>query len=481
MVLRRIRCVTDYSKPCYLCVLVSVVAIACLAIVKSSFFNKKEQYQQEHIARDQSDKVPIIITFSHSVDLAKFVSYEKKVCREKIIRALKQKNSQILQEITPFLKKKHVKDMEALWIINGLYATVDLNLIPQLRAHPYIQEVKRDITLKESKLLDVNVKNILSKNTLDILTNIEKVGEKQLWEKGIKGKNVVVASMDTGVSSDVSNLASKWRGGKNSWYDPYYEHTLPVDLLGHGTNVMNIIVGGNGENNMIGIAPGAKWIAVKIFNDKHQAYLSAIHKGFQWLLDPDSDPNTDDAPDIINNSWGFVTSPSEYIDEFRYDIQILKLSGIIVVCSAGNNGPNSSSSQSPANYPETLSVGSILKHNLIAPFSSRGPSACDGKIYPDIVAPCISGELINSCKAKKSNNLIPYLGTSFAAPCVTGAIALLIEAFPDVNIDELEHSIKDTAIDLGLLGPDNQYGYGLMDVTQTYNYLSKRTRGENKK
>ena len=90
-----------------------------------------------------------------------------------------------------------------------------------------------------------------------------------------------------------------WRGGSNSWYDPYGQHpAVPTDMSGHGTWTMGVMVGGDAGGTSLGVAPEAQWISVKIFNDQGGATATAIHLGFQWLLDPDGDPATPDAPDV---------------------------------------------------------------------------------------------------------------------------------------------------------------------------------------
>lgn len=87
------------------------------------------------------------------------------------------------------------------------------------------------------------------------------------------------------------DLAASWRSGPNSWFDPNGEHSTPYDANGHGTQTMSLMAGGDFGGTAIGVAPGAWWIAVKIFNDADVASLSVIHQGFQWLLDPGCSKN----------------------------------------------------------------------------------------------------------------------------------------------------------------------------------------------
>jgi bacillopeptidase F len=268
------------------------------------------------------------------------------------------------------------------------------------------------------------------------------------------------------------DLAPKWRGGYNSWYDPYNFTLEPYDVNGHGTNVAGVIVGGDSGGDIIGTAYGAQWIAAKIFSDTNAAQYSRIHQSLQWLLDPDGDPSTDDAPDIVNNSWGIVDGVGQCETEFLPDIQLLQQLGIIVVCSAGNAGPGSSTSLSPANYPDLLSVGSVSGSKVVSLFSSRGPSPCGSEIFPSLCAP---GSSIRTSDLTGGGVLpLSYTyasGTSIAAPHIAGAAALLLEAFPKAESSEIIGALKYSCEDLGQSGPDYDYGYGLANVSASYDYL----------
>ena len=138
----------------------------------------------------------------------------------------------------------------------------------------------------------------------------------------------------------------------------------------------------------IGVAPGAQWIAVKMFNDAGVASFSDVHLGFQWILDPDGNSTTDDTPDVVNNSWGFQIPECD--PEFQPDIDALRAAGIAVVFAAGNSGPIAQSGLSPANNSGSLAVGAVDETLRIAPDSSRGPSACDGGTFPTVVAPGVN-------------------------------------------------------------------------------------------
>jgi subtilisin family serine protease len=183
---------------------------------------------------------------------------------------------------------------------------------------------------------------------------------------------------------------------------------------------MGIMVGGETGGTAIGLAPQASWIAVKIFNDQGGSNATAIHQGYQWLLDPDGDPATADAPHVINNSWTFSYPSCDL--EFELDIASLRAAGILPVFAAGNGGPNFETSYSPANNPSAFAVGATDNNNQLYGFSSRGPSNCGGSsgVFPELVAP---GMGIRT--ADLYGLYWDATGTSMAAPHVAGGLALL--------------------------------------------------------
>jgi subtilisin family serine protease len=228
-----------------------------------------------------------------------------------------------------------------------------------------------------------------------------------------------------------------------------------------------VLVGGEAGGTAIGVAPQAKWIAAKIFRDDGASTTTGVHSAFQWILDPDSDPETADAPQVVNNSWGF-TSPGCNLT-FQIDVQNMRAAGILPVFAAGNSGPNPSTSVSPANYPESFAVGNANNSDVIANDSSRGPSACGeaSTFFPEIVAPGVSIRTTD-----RFGFYTNVSGTSVAAPHVSGALALLLSAFPDLTVEQQATALTATAADRGDPGPDNTYGAGRLDVLAAYRSLA---------
>jgi bacillopeptidase F len=225
---------------------------------------------------------------------------------------------------------------------------------------------------------------------------------------------------------------------------------------------MGLLVGGDAGGTHVGIAPDARWMAAKIFNDAGQTTESAIHRALQWVLDPDANPATDDAPDVVNNSWD-ISSEDSCNTAFQSDLDALRAADIAVVFSAGNYGPMSSSSVSPANGDNVVSVGAVDDQRQVTLFSSRGPSACDGSLFPQLVAPG-EGVLTTDLSFGGTPSYTLVAGTSFSAPHVAGAMALLRSAAPLVSVEQMEQALVSTARDVGATGPDNDAGNGIISV-----------------
>lgn len=415
---------------------------------------------------DSGADIPVIIRMTEQADLAPLGHGSKKERLPRIVKALKEKAETSQRPVRDLLRSQGAKKEQSLWIINGIAATVPPATVEMLATFPGVESVRLDEAIPAPTPVPMAV-------TGPVEWNLTAVHAPELWNLGYTGQGIVVAGMDGGVDPNHPDLAGKWRGGTNSWFDPNGEHAAPFDKDGHGTATMSVMVGGSAGGSAIGMAPDAQWIAVKIFNDAGDASYFGIHAGFQWLLDPDDNPATADAPDVVNNSWG-LNGTGGCETEFQANVQALKAAGIAVVFAAGNAGPAANTSESPANYPESFAVGAVDQNLNIASFSGRGPSACGGTstIYPELSAP---GVHIRTADLTSGglfpNSYAVYSGTSFSSPHVAGAMALLFSAFPDLSVPQLEAVLNSSATDRGTAGPDNNYGHGLLNAFAAYKAL----------
>lgn len=409
--------------------------------------------------------VSCIVHLKDEVDLAAVVADrmgapERRRAVVRALQAVAERSQRELRASLDALRSQgRVRRYIPYWVFNGLAVEADREVILGLAARPEVKVIRAD----HKRYLEEQIWSTSQQGTGTVEWNVAKIRADLVWQAlGIDGTGVVVAAMDSGVDWQHPALQTKYRG-----YDPHGLHkhfgnwycatdegyAYPGDGYGHGTHTMGTIVGGG--DPAIGVAPGARWIAVKAFNDRGQAYDSWLHAGFQWLLDPDGDPGTDDAPDVVNCSWG---SSDGYLETFRPDVQALRAAGIVPVFAAGNDGPSQSTIASPASFPESFAVGATHEDDHIAHFSSRGPSPWS-EVKPEVCAPGVDvrSSLPGGSYGQKN-------GTSMAAPHVTGLAALLLQAEPSLTVTEAEQATTSTAVGLGSPIPNNDYGWGRIDA-----------------
>ncbi len=269
------------------------------------------------------------------------------------------------------------------------------------------------------------------------------------WQRGFAGQGVTVAVVDSGVDLRTHAIAARYRAGAADWFDPYAQRAAPSDATGHGTLVAGLLVGGLVDDTPIGVAPRAMWIAARLFDDEGKGRASAVQRIYQWVLDPDGDPATPDAPDIVNNSWGLPQSAGRCDLSFARALAALQAADIHVVFAAGNDGPAPDTSMSPANNPGVLSVGALDAERSVAQRSSRGPSGCGGGAFPSLHAPGVNLPALDRIAAATGSAAVAD-GTSFAAAAVSGALAVLRSAAPQSSRAEIEtllltHTLRDAS------------------------------------
>jgi bacillopeptidase F len=420
----------------------------------------------------------VIVRFAGGIDIEAAAAAGPRLPRNVWATILRDAADNAQTPAKALLASRGIGNAKTLWLINALALQAPAEVVRELAELPGVLSVDLDATVMAPEITRSQQQNGTNAFLAGpVEWNISRIGADQLWDLGVTGAGIVVANLDTGVDVLHQDLSSNYRGGTNSWYDPNGEHATPFDSAGsasgHGTQTMSILVGGQLGGTGIGVAPEVLWIAAKIFSDAGTSQYSRIHQAYQWVLDPDGNAGTDDAADVVNNSWGLQDNVNQCLDEFRLDVQNLKAAGVSVVFSAGNGGPNASTSISPANYAESFSVGATNFNSAIASFSARGPSTCDETTYPIVTAPGFDIRAADRTLGGAFPDAYVYVdGTSYAAPHVAGAMALLRQAFPTATPANLEAALYKTARDRGVTGVDNNYGYGIVDVVAAYDWIA---------
>ncbi|WP_298432870.1 S8 family serine peptidase [Geobacter sp.] len=426
--------------------------------------------------------LPVIVRLRDGVDnsqLAASMGEERRARHRRVVSALRKKAYSAQGGVKTVLAEREKSGKARLrrsfWVFNGLALDATPETLRNLAERDDVAEIFPDRVIKMAAPVALSPAVAPSGNW-----GIDRVAVAELWDAGYRGKGAVVAFLDSGVdiATDQFNivhnpdLRSKWRGGTNSWFDPYTNSTFPYESGndGHGTSVAGVAVGGNHYGIPVGVAPEATWIAAKIFDDAGSARISAIYSSFQWILDLPAA----EAPDVVNCSWDLVGGTFD--DTFRIVISNLRSAGVPVVFAAGNSGPSFNTSLSPANYPEVTSVGATGSDDSVSDFSSRGPSAFNGSsIFPSVVAPGDNVLTTSSAPSGVDTGYVYASGTSFSAPFVAGTIALLRAAARDMNLsvsaEQVEQAIARSALDLGEAGPDNSYGNGFVDAARAARVL----------
>ena len=406
------------------------------------------------------DRLPIIVTLSDPEEVIALAERHGKKQRGALVRELRERARLSQDPLLRLLRLRGIDEVQSLWLINGLAFGATPALIEELLSLEDVIDVYLNETVEPPAVMP-------SFTHPPAGWNIRRVDAPALWSLGLRGEGQVVAVIDSGVDLTHPLVGSLWRGGNNSWFDAFGELDQPADFadatsgLGHGTAVTSVLVAGQ----ELGVAPGAQWIAARIFHPTLVTRDSLIMSALEWALDPDGNSTTDDAPQVVNGSWG-LNAQNTCRPVYRPAIQALKAAGIGVVFAAGNSGPDPATSESPANYPESYAVGASDLNDGVADFSARGPSACNLAIYPDVVAP---GVMITV--ANLGGGTTVASGTSFSTPNVAGIMALLMQAFPAASISEIEAALRGSATDLQVPGPDNVAGYGLVNALAAFNHL----------
>lgn len=327
-------------------------------------------------------------------------------------------------------------------LVNGLSARVPRSALGALAAMPDIHTV--------SPNLPVQVEGRYGEGSgVASAVYSDSVRAPKAWAAGWDGDGAGVAVVDTGI-----NASGDLAGQVAASVDLTAESD-GVDHFGHGTFVAGLIAGTGAASAgaVRGVAPGAHLVSVKVAGRDGSSDLVTVLTGLQWVVDHRQDYGIR----ILNLSLG-VTSAEDYrTNPLNIAVDRVWNAGIVVVAAAGNGGAAPGTITTPGDDPLVVTAGATDDHTTtafnddsVAPFSAAGPTASNGVVKPDLVAPGTSvvslrapGSTIDEAvpSARVGEHYFKGSGTSFSSALVSGAAAVVLSRDPALTPNQVKRRL----------------------------------------
>lgn len=350
--------------------------------------------------------------------------------------------------ITRALANLGGKQTKDLHIINAIVVELSARQLPTLANLPGVRWISLD-----APVIEAGCNACVPTNNLRTVYN-QVIGAEHLWNNPpyLQGKGIGIAVVDSGIQTTHADFTGRIVAGVGTALLP-----TRYDEYGHGTFVAGII-GGSGaadRQRYIGVAPQSTLIDVKVTTPTGASTESDVLQGLQWIYENRTRYNIR----VVNLSLNASAAQSYHTSPLSAACEILWFNGVVVVTSAGNRGEGTI--YPPANDPFVITVGATddmgtatMNDDTVAHFSAYGQTI-DGFAKPDLVVPgrYMMGPLASSTallpllhpQMKVNDRYMRMSGTSFAAPVVSGAIALLLQHEPHLTPDQVKSRLLTTA------------------------------------
>ncbi|MFX1409609.1 MAG: S8 family serine peptidase [Promethearchaeota archaeon] len=265
------------------------------------------------------------------------------------------------------------------------------------------------------------------------------------------GKNVNIGIIDNGINKRFEAIS-------DIILNEFYLTKRKVQEITHGT-IMATIIGNQYRDNegiFLGIAPNAKIIDFNISNSDNEYYFSSVLEILDLIISQNIEI------DIIFIPFTTINS-SDGTDILSLACDSLVNKNIIIVCPAGNFGPNDHTIGSPGAAKKVITIGSLTKDLSVSNFSGRGPTL-DDRSKPDF---CLPGTKILIPLSNELN--VKVSGTSVSAAIGVGIIALIKEFNPNTSYSDVLEILKKATIDLD--DDKTSQGNGIINIVNLFKNL----------
>ncbi len=328
-----------------------------------------------------------------------------------------------------------------LKIINGVSARLPTQRIKEIENRPDVISVERDLPVRKlSYVADAHI------------------SATEVWNLGFTGSGIRIAILDTGVVTS----HPEFQGRIAACHTEVEGTTNCEDDEGHGTAVAGLAMAPGIDYNAIGSAPDAMLLVDKVLNNTGSGTTSQVIAGIEWAVANNAN--------VISMSLGTDEAyPNNNCDDahpaFKAAIDSAEASGISVVAAAGNGGLDGRNGlDAPACISNVIAVGAIDFDNNIWYGSSTGKAMKDHGV--------VSGGVdLYSTSIISDGYDFFFTGTSFSAPVVSGAVALMFSKNPDIYPGEIRRLLFSTADCISGSCPDNTVGYGRVNALSAVNNI----------
>lgn len=382
---------------------------------------------------------------------------------------LRARATRVQERVLEFLRaEKDAVTLNTFWLINAILANVTIDTLYELTYLKEVEEVFEnfEVTIPEPK----SEGEIGSSN---VTWGLDRINAPEAWALGFNGSGIRVCVLDTGVDISHPDLEEKmwtdnasdpaFSGGwiEFDWSGNVVMDSTPHDTHGHGTHTSGTVLGGNASGVAIGVAPSA-WLMHGLVLPYGSGSFTQCIAGMQWAVNPfDQYGNpAGESAHVVSMSWG----ANGYYDEMIEPIQNMREAGVVPVAAVGNSGEDSSTS--PGNIYESFGIGAIDSHDDVASWSSGQVVDWPASYLEPYVKPDFSAPGVYIYSSLPSGDWEYWSGTSMATPHVAGIVALMLHANPSMTVDNVYDLLRITVEDLGDVGQDVRYGWGVVDACE---------------
>ncbi|MBD3373302.1 MAG: S8 family serine peptidase [Candidatus Coatesbacteria bacterium] len=448
--------------------LLLILAVGALALAPEA---KLTEFLQGYLATTpEGELLPCYITLNTQLDRATAaqLSYgrSKEEARVAVVDWLKATAAAEQAGLLDYLQASRatgeVGDYQPFWLSNFVFAELSEAAIMEIAERPEVVRITRGSD-GEGLWIGLGFPSeetaepvTMYENGREIAWGVTQVNADDVWALGYTGDGVSVVVGDTGQRYTHHDLYSHYDASISYDYsdddsDPYFHSGES-----HGTHCAGSVGSDGTAGTQAGVAPDYTYGAHRLYMMMTYTGELSVWNSWQGAVNW--------GVDVVSNSLGWTDYGNPDRPTWRTNAQNAIAAGVTLVIAAGNEGPGAQTLRCPGDVPEVITVGATNSSDVIASFSSRGPSTeyGDTVIKPDVSAPGVG---IKSCYTSSDTAYDDgWNGTSMATPHVAGAVALLLEADPTLTPAQLKLILEDTAIDLGDPGKDNAYGSGRIDA-----------------